>query len=574
MPAITNNSQQQPATANAPDLDRIKRNVAKMVDMGAPEGDIDLYIAEEGVTLDAVKAHKLPSVSSAPATAGGRPQIIDVPGMGEVEFPAGMSDAEMSAAVRRSMSQQQPQPQAVGGYRGDVNGTGGSTLLGALDGMSFGFADEIGAGISAGVDTGLNYLTGRQGKTYEQHLTKLRGLQANAQENHPVANFAGQVGGSLALPGGAAKTLKGAVGQGIAAGAAYGAGSADGTAEDRVLGAVFGGGAGAAGSVAARTIGNAVARAGARRAIPTTEALEDASHALYDAADAASVVFQPKTVNKMVGNAKLAAGRLDTNIRPRTAGVVAEFEDKAGRPIGLREFDDLRKTVTLSMDGASKEDGRTLTIIKRQLDHLADNLTASDVGGSIEGVGHLKEARRLWSMKAKSEDIGQMVERARTTAAGNGSFENALRSEFKALAKNADKLKRFSSAEQSAILGVARGGLVVNSLRVLGKFSPDSPFLALLGSGAALGASGGIAAVGVPLAGMGAKTAATAMTRGRVRALDEVIRSGGQTVGDIVRQGRLGQGIGAPAAARGQAITDRALLPLALTAAELEAMRR
>jgi hypothetical protein len=40
------------------DMDRIKRNVAKMVQMNAPEGDIDAYIVGEGASLDAVRAHK------------------------------------------------------------------------------------------------------------------------------------------------------------------------------------------------------------------------------------------------------------------------------------------------------------------------------------------------------------------------------------------------------------------------------------------------------------------------------------------------------------------------------------
>lgn len=40
------------------DLDRIKRNVGKMVEQNAPETDIDQYIASEGVTLDQVRNHR------------------------------------------------------------------------------------------------------------------------------------------------------------------------------------------------------------------------------------------------------------------------------------------------------------------------------------------------------------------------------------------------------------------------------------------------------------------------------------------------------------------------------------
>lgn len=41
------------------DIARIKRNVAKMASMGAPEADIDGYIASEGTTIDAVRNHKM-----------------------------------------------------------------------------------------------------------------------------------------------------------------------------------------------------------------------------------------------------------------------------------------------------------------------------------------------------------------------------------------------------------------------------------------------------------------------------------------------------------------------------------
>ena len=48
------------------DLDRIKRNVAKMAQMNAPESDIDGYISSEGVTLEQVRSHKIGSQISQP----------------------------------------------------------------------------------------------------------------------------------------------------------------------------------------------------------------------------------------------------------------------------------------------------------------------------------------------------------------------------------------------------------------------------------------------------------------------------------------------------------------------------
>lgn len=43
------------------DIDKAKRNIAKMVSMNAPEADIDAYISSEGLTLDQIRNHKIGS---------------------------------------------------------------------------------------------------------------------------------------------------------------------------------------------------------------------------------------------------------------------------------------------------------------------------------------------------------------------------------------------------------------------------------------------------------------------------------------------------------------------------------
>lgn len=55
------------------DLDRIKRNVAKMAAQNAPEEDIDGYIASEGATIDMVRDHKI-------GASAGPVSWADVPG--------------------------------------------------------------------------------------------------------------------------------------------------------------------------------------------------------------------------------------------------------------------------------------------------------------------------------------------------------------------------------------------------------------------------------------------------------------------------------------------------------------
>ena len=49
-----------------PDLFKVKRNVAKMVSMNAPESDIDTYISQEGTTVDAIRGIKLDTQEESP----------------------------------------------------------------------------------------------------------------------------------------------------------------------------------------------------------------------------------------------------------------------------------------------------------------------------------------------------------------------------------------------------------------------------------------------------------------------------------------------------------------------------
>ena len=73
------------------DLAKIKRNVAKMASMNAPEEDIDGYIASEGVTIDDIRNYKEPSQQIQPLSDEKKEQIRQ-----EVEGKRGLSDVASS----------------------------------------------------------------------------------------------------------------------------------------------------------------------------------------------------------------------------------------------------------------------------------------------------------------------------------------------------------------------------------------------------------------------------------------------------------------------------------------------
>lgn len=185
----------------------------------------------------------------------------------------------LQAALGRSVQSQQ-----TGGARGDggMLEKVGAGVRGAADALTFGYNDELLAGLGTGFG-----LLGDYGK----ELARQRAIDAYDSQNIPVARVAGQVAGGvgaamaaaparlttagLAAGRGLAARAGLAAGEGAAYGSLYGAGSAQGDGTDRVMGAVQGGALGAATGGAipiltagARVVGKPIADAARARINP------------------------------------------------------------------------------------------------------------------------------------------------------------------------------------------------------------------------------------------------------------------------------------------------------------------
>lgn len=165
--------------------------------------------------------------------------------------------AAQQAAIDKPVEQQMRDP---GGMSAFISGAG--------QGLSFGFGDEIGAGMAA--------LNPFDGTSYDEALNGIRGINESAAFARPKTEMAGQVAGAIVpalfgggVPMGAAKTVAGRVGMGAVAGAieggAYGFGTGEGGIANRAtnaakIGAIGAGAGAAAPAVMAglRMAGNAV----------------------------------------------------------------------------------------------------------------------------------------------------------------------------------------------------------------------------------------------------------------------------------------------------------------------------
>jgi hypothetical protein len=229
-------------------------------------------------------------------------QLIEVPGQGVVEFPDGMTDAQISDAIRRSMGSRAPAPQApTGGQIPALPFDAGTTtpaapaaptpaapaeksLMQSVDDrarwlanfVTLGFADKLAAKADEALGQG----------TYQQNLAnqRLRSASAETDVTTPEKLILGAAGiAPMVLAGGpsgalasaarmagapaavtstlssvaAPTTLAGRVGLGVAEGGLLGAAEAAGRDTDMTEGSLIGAGVGAAVPV----IGAALSRA-------------------------------------------------------------------------------------------------------------------------------------------------------------------------------------------------------------------------------------------------------------------------------------------------------------------------
>jgi hypothetical protein len=408
-------------------------------------------------------------------------------------------------------------------------------------GATFGFADELAAGAST--LTGL----GRQEGAGEDFASNLAAERARDKEIPAYTRIPGEVVGGIATGVGAGRAgltllnaakptypsmmARGAL-EGAGYGAAYGAGSAEGDIQDRLAGAAHGATIGAAAGGAMGAVGARMARPKA----PTTEALRARADNAYKAAKDAGVVIGRNRFLDLVDDiaATVQKEGIDRTLHPNATAALGRLMEAKGTRISLEEAETLRRILRNAAASKNPGESRLGNIMIDKLDDFVDRLNPSDfslIAGDKAGVESLQSARGLWSRVRKGEAIDDLIDRAGIRAqqfSGSG-YENALRTEFRQLAMNKNKMRGFSEEEQAAIRRVAEGGPIENALRFLGKLAPRG----VVSGGFHLGvgaASSPLVGAATMIAGEGARRGATALTSRNARLASELMRAGGETL--------------------------------------------
>jgi len=368
------------------------------------------------------------------------PQRIDVPGMGIVEFPDGMGDEQIAAAIRKSMPQEQPQA--------EVPGIGESMLVAAGRGT-----DKI----VQGVRQAYNWATNDQGT-----LDKMAGDEAEKdrlykplQEARPYATGLGEMAPNIAagmMTGGTSLV-------GAAAANALPALLAYGSAEDRLKKAGTDAVLGASGAKGGQLLAKVLKPAGV--------GVEMAPNAAVSAAERLGYKPLPSQIANNPGMAAFENYLLRTPGSSGTMQKVATANQNALNRAGAKAMGEAADSLDEGVFAAAKgrigaEFDRLGEVTKPKIgDDFINTLAKIESGNSAKGAFASKEVNGLidkgLDLAAKGNLTGTAYKEIRTELSNEASKafragDATLGQSYKSLRNALDKAAKdsLSEADQKA----------------------------------------------------------------------------------------------------------------------------
>lgn len=257
---------------------------------------------------------------------------------------------------------------------------------------------------------------------------------------------------------------------------------------------------------------------------PSVDDLKAQAEGLYQTgaaragADPASVQSLASQIDNELQalNVKTPAGRVvaDGNVK-KFLDVLDDFQGQSMKP---QQMQTMRRMLQDAAGSADPADRRIGAILLEKFD---------DWRG--QHVPEYKQADALYGRMKRAQDVDWRIEKAERRAASSGSGGNrvnAARQNIKQILDNPKARRGYSADELQMMDEIVRGSTTVNALRNVGKLSPTSGALPLMGNltGIGIAPQFAIPAMGVAAA---AKGGAEVLTNRQINALSQMIRNGG-----------------------------------------------
>jgi hypothetical protein len=312
---------------------------------------------------------------------------------------------------------------------------------------------------------------------------------------------------------------------------------------------------GVSSSLAAQKFKQMAAARQAANVTPSAEQLLKSGGDQFNQARDMNVIVKPDFTTSAANDMRSALKGFD----PEAQGAVFKAADRLenlgvsgkGLPpvaVPLNEVENIRKqlvSLKTSPDASVREAARTAikSLQQSQIGLTAADTLSGDAGAYSKlvqnAVGDWAAGKRSNIIQGKTA-LGEL----NAATAGSGANEdNALRQAFKQLARpvNNDitpKWQRlgFNKAEGAAIEQAARGTMLGNTARYLGKAAPTGIVSAAMSGTAGHIAGGPIGAVALPVAGYVAKKIGDLSTKRAVAAVDSLVRSRSPLAAQVAAQ--------------------------------------
>ncbi len=507
------------------ELDRIKRNVAKMASMNAPEADIDGYIASEGATIDDIRSHKMTDESSQPADmavanpTGYKPPPVTVTEI-DPNAPAAPAPEQAKPGIIDRFTTDMKQrgadlANAVNATNMTPQGnqqTPGETIAqGALHNGVGGLASLGGAGIEALLKGAYNVMPKETQNKIDSDIQKISQVAApiaeQYQQNQDAYDAANPRAGrnfqavrelSNLIPLGAAPVRK-------------------------VAGEVLDAGGSALKSAVAKSVPELTS---AQRKVY--------SGALYDEADALGGALKPEARQKFrdeISKHADVGGEKLTSESSIFDDMLKATEPDQNKPLTLKTFETYDKKLTdlihkeRSITGISSE-GHKLMELQDTLREMVDNPSPDMVTGGREGFDSLRAATKEYKLTKQQEEIERIIDYANKT----DNPATSLKAQMRVLSRNRKRLAGYDPETRKLINKAAEDNKFADFLRTTaGSRLISGAIGGMVGAGGGAAVGGGLGAIpgaiGGAVTGMASRGAAKSIKTRQIKKIEKAIIS-------------------------------------------------
>jgi hypothetical protein len=176
------------------------------------------------------------------------------------------------------------------------------------------------------------------------------------------------------------------------------------------------------------------------------------------------VQFDPNAYSSWLSGVRSRLTNFDPDQHKAVDLEIRNLEQSIGKPRTMSELDAARSNIKKRLGKSTDPNLRRLgSELASELDDFVLNAPPSAIsaGNYPQAQAALTEARRLYAAVSKSENMEELVRRAKLSGR---PLDDAIRTEFRNLARNERRMRMYTPEERQFIEEVVQGGKLASAL--------------------------------------------------------------------------------------------------------------